>query len=471
MNAQLSSPLKALLLLGGSSVVSMAIGVVANKAYAVYVGPEGVGFWGLLQSVFNFSLIGFGLGISTNLVRLASAADSGLSLTAYRRAAWELYLVLVGALLIAFAVAREPIAQRFLSGASPEASLLLAGAVAMGFAMAIQISILNVLRQIRLIATINVFTSLAGATAGIVLVINLGEQGLPVALFIGQTFGFFIASFQVHQHFPRNLPAPNPLDTRTGRIELLRRGIPFTLSTLVGGGVQTILPLLVLYHLTKADVGYYRAVIAIGTIYLGFVQGSLAQDYYPRLASSAKEEVFGIFRQQSRLVLGLIIPGILVIQGFGIYALSLLFTPQFLPAIEILRWQLIGDVIKVLSFLMGFMVLARLSIKSYATAEVLAGLVLLTSFWFGTLWFGLSGIGASNLVAYGVYLGVLIILLHDWLPTYWFTQDLPIWLGAALLVALVGSTPGLWQPVIGLLVAGLWATGFYFARLRQPRHG
>jgi PST family polysaccharide transporter len=449
----------------------MAVGVLANKVYALYVGPEGLGYWGLLQSVFNFSLIGFGLGISTNLVRLASSAEESFSLPAYYRAAWELYLTLVALLAIIFFLARAPIAERLLAGAHPEEVFWVAGAVIFGFAMAIQVSTLNVLRQVRSIATINLLTSVCGASIGIAAVITWGERGLAMTLCLGQLAGFVLASLQVRRFFPPNIPVYSHPALGQKRLELLRRGIPFTAGTLIGGGIQVILPLLILYHLSKTDVGYFRAVQSITMIYLGFLQGSLSQDYYPRLAASSKEQVARVFRQQSLLVLGLIVPGILAVQALGPFVVKVLFTPQFLPGLEILRWQLVGDVVKVLGYLMGFMVLARLSIRSYALAEIIGGFSLAISVWFGAQWFGLFGVGASNLVAYGVYSGVLVYLLRDWLPADWATTHLPLWFLAVGLVALVGWLPGIWQAVVGVPLAGMWMMSFYFLRSRLIHHG
>lgn len=449
----------------------MAIGILANKVYALYVGPEGLGYWGLLQSVFNFSLIGFGLGISTNLVRLASSAEESFSLPAYYRAAWELYLALVALLAIVFFLARVPISERLLAGAHPEAVFWVAGAVIFGFAMAIQISTLNILRQVKSIAIINLLANICGASIGIAMVITWGERGLAVALCLGQLAGFALASLQVRRFFSPNLLVHNHLALGQKRFELLRRGIPFTASTLIGGGIQVILPLLILYHLSKTDVGYFRAVQSITTIYIGFLQSSLSQDYYPRLAASSKEQVSIVFRQQSLLVLGLIVPGILVIQALGPFVIKVLFTSQFLSSLEILRWQLVGDVVKVLGYLMGFMILARQSIRSYALAEIIGGFSLAISVWFGAQWFGLVGVGASNLVAYGVYSGVLVYLLREWLPRNWATTHLPLWFLAAALVALVGWLPGIWQAMAGIPLAGMWIMSLYFLRSRLIHDG
>ena len=52
---------------------------------------------------------------------------------------------------------------------------------------------------------------------------------------------------------------------------MLRFGLPYTASMLVGTGVVLVMPVLVLHVVGSASVGYYRAAATIGIAYLGFL--------------------------------------------------------------------------------------------------------------------------------------------------------------------------------------------------------
>src|SRR5450759_3758202 len=70
--------LKSTALVGGSSVINIAIGIIRTKAIAVLLGPAGFGLAGLYGSVSNLTQSVAGMGINSSGVRqIAEAVGSG----------------------------------------------------------------------------------------------------------------------------------------------------------------------------------------------------------------------------------------------------------------------------------------------------------------------------------------------------------------------------------------------------------
>jgi PST family polysaccharide transporter len=70
--------LKASALIGGSSVLNIAIGIVRTKAMAVLLGPAGFGLFGVYGSIANLTQCVAGMGINSSGVRqIAYAVGSG----------------------------------------------------------------------------------------------------------------------------------------------------------------------------------------------------------------------------------------------------------------------------------------------------------------------------------------------------------------------------------------------------------
>src|SRR5688572_22370057 len=70
--------LKSSALIGGSSAVNVAIGIVRTKAMALFLGPAGVGLLGLYSSVLDLTQAIAGMGVNSSGVRqIAEAAGSG----------------------------------------------------------------------------------------------------------------------------------------------------------------------------------------------------------------------------------------------------------------------------------------------------------------------------------------------------------------------------------------------------------
>src|SRR5215468_3830985 len=70
--------LKSSALIGGSSVLTIAIGIVRTKAMAVMLGPAGFGLMGLYGSIIDLALSVISMGVGSSGVRqIAHAAGSG----------------------------------------------------------------------------------------------------------------------------------------------------------------------------------------------------------------------------------------------------------------------------------------------------------------------------------------------------------------------------------------------------------
>ena len=65
-------------LIGGSSVLNIAFGIVRIKAMAMFLGPAGVGLMGLYGSIADLTHSAAGMGIPSSGVRqIAEAVGSG----------------------------------------------------------------------------------------------------------------------------------------------------------------------------------------------------------------------------------------------------------------------------------------------------------------------------------------------------------------------------------------------------------
>ena len=68
--------LKSSALIGGSSIVNIAIGIVRTKAMALLLGPEGFGLMGVYGSISNFAQCVASMGINSSGERqIAEAAE------------------------------------------------------------------------------------------------------------------------------------------------------------------------------------------------------------------------------------------------------------------------------------------------------------------------------------------------------------------------------------------------------------
>jgi enterobacterial common antigen flippase len=194
---------------------------------------------------------------------------------------------------------------------------------------------------------------------------------------------------------------------------LLRFGFPYTLSMIAGQLVQFLLPSLILHELGRDEVGFYRISSLIAVAYLGFLTGAMAQDYFPRLSAlQTDSEVKEVMNRQHQLVMSLCVPVILGALWLAPLLVPLLTSPAFTPSIRVLEWQLVGDVLKLSSWVMAFVVLARAGSAWFLLTELVAGVTSL----FASLWamrvFGLPGLGIAYVITYAGYWLIVAVGVH-----------------------------------------------------------
>ena len=105
--------------------------------------------------------------------------------------------------------------------------------------------------------------------------------------------------------------------------------------------------------------------------------------------------------------------------GLAPWVIHLLYSSDFAPAIEVLRWQILGDVLKVSSWPLGFIILAAGDGKTFLWVETLSFLLM------GGLIAGLSSsvglqiTGIAFFVMYVVYLPLVYSIAKRRIGFYW----------------------------------------------------
>src|SRR5208283_237784 len=349
---RMKSVFRATAILSSSSLATILFSVASAKITSVLLGPGGYGYLGLLQSLLGTGTLLLGMGVSTALVKegaVALSREDQQGVGSLREAGRLLSLLLGGvgaALLVLF---RIPIGRWMLGQAQHTGPALLVGtALTFTLLAATSTSTLNAHHRIKELAKAAVITSLLSNLATILLVWRLGVRGILPAVVLAATISLITVSYFVS----RNIEAPPISPTRGELVKssraLLRFGIPYMASLLVGTGVNLVMPSVILHTLGISAVGFYRASVAISVGYLGFMLAAMAQDYYPRVSALADhpDQLVDVVNQQHRLIMLVVAPIILVAVAITPYFVPIIYSAKFYPTVDLLEWQLIGDLFK-----------------------------------------------------------------------------------------------------------------------------
>jgi enterobacterial common antigen flippase len=461
----MKSILKATAVLSSASLISVLVGLILAKASATLLGPQGLGLMGLLQSLVGLAALIAGMGVSAGLVRAgakALAQQDERQAAALSSGAWLLCLTLGVPAALLLVLLRTPLSHMMLGGTEHSgAVVLMAPTLLLMLATLIQTSILNAHHRIGDLARVAVTSSVSGGILTVFFIWRWRAGGIAPGM-----LAVSVASWAVSYYYLRRLRSGASVavprrDARSAARELLRFGAPYTASMLVGGGVQLIIPALVLHTLGGDGVGFYRAATMISVTYLGFLLNAMAQDYYPRISAASDEPIVltQLINDQLRLVLLLSGPIILGMLALVPYLVPLVYSARFAPTSNLLEWQLIGDLFKFSAWTMSFVILARSGSKMFFITELFGGSCLLLSSWFGMRWFGLSGLGIGFILTCGLYLLLCWGITRRGLGLRWTTENKLLFLTFALAAIFIRALPyvGLhnFRTPVALSLAGL----------------
>jgi PST family polysaccharide transporter len=271
----------------------------------------------------------------------------------------------------------------------------------------VEAGIINGFHRVRRLAAVTGLTAVVSGGALVAGVWIAGTPGIGAGLLAGSIGAWVIATAASTGLVPEK---GAPADTTGAARRLAGIGVPYLASQLVGTGAQLLLPFLVLAMLSASDVGLYRAANTLSIAYLAFLLNAMAQDYYPRLSGAAgRAELTSMARTQLRLVMAIAVPVILVAIAVAPIAIEILYSNAFLPATTLLRWQLIGDLVKLPAWVISFVILARASGRRFLAVEAVGGVAFALLSWGGIAVFGLEGIGIAYLATYLVYFATVTL--------------------------------------------------------------
>jgi PST family polysaccharide transporter len=453
--------LKSTSIIGGASFINITIGVLRTKVLAVLLGPAGVGlaslYTGLMGTASTVATMGLG-PVGTRQIAEACSKDDTHAIRVARCALFwgTMFLACVGGLIVWFL--RSVLAVYALGNASYSVAVgWLAIGVALSVAGASQGALIQGMRRLGDIARLNVFGSAISTVLGIGILWRWGNAGLVAYILIAPT-----ASFVLGHIYVSRLPKIGaetvtlPELTREWKM-LLRLGIAMVGTGIVGSLMQLWIRIDVAKVLGAQSLGQYQAAWTISMQYVSFVLGAMGADYYPRLTGVIHDHKAAgrLVNEQTEIAMLLSAPVFIAMMTATPWVIHFLYAASFTPAIEILRWQVLGDVLKVASWPLGFVNLAAGDGVIFFSVESTVWLVAtgLISSLARTL--GLPITGIAYLAMYAIYLPLVYWLARRRIGFHWSRSALI--LSAATFSICIGvyiiTTLTPWGMVVGCVAS------------------
>ncbi len=397
--------IKTSILTAMSTVITVISAFVINKIVAIYAGPSGLALIGQLKD-FVTMLTNISNGAITQGIVKYTAEYETIE-KKQKIFSTSIIISLISSFIIATMLFGFSgyLSELILKNIQYSGVFLIFGATIFLFALnTILISILNGQKEIKKYVFVNIVNSIVALILTSLLVVKFNIQGALYALVINQSIVFFVtllfvlkSSWFKWEYFKQGVD-------KDSLIKLSKYSLMAITSAIAAPVSFLIIRNYIGENLGWDSAGYWQGIWYISSMYLLVVTTSLSVYYLPRLSEiqdkvELKKEIFSGYK----IIMPIVIVSALMIYLFKEYVILIAFDEKFMPMMELFKWQLIGDVIKIASWLLSYLMLAKAMTKVFIYTEVLFSVlfIFLSIFFVNT--YGLVGITYAFVLNYIFY--------------------------------------------------------------------
>ena len=390
-------------LMGGAALVCLIFGFIRNKAITVFLGPSGIGVYGLLNEYANAIGSIFSLGMGSTIVRQIAAAE-GAERPSHESASrrFAIKMAIIG--LVAGALLAWP--SCYLAfGNSANVSLYLIVSLSVPFMITslAWVAVLQGRGQTKEIARSQILSGGLSLLLSVGLVYCFGITGVIISLVL-------VPALSCVMLYARGLqPARQAVQQDGSQGVLLKAGLALVGSIAVTQLASHATRIIIVQSTGLDHVGYYQAALGIAGSIPAFIFTAMAVDYYPRIAAASDpEEVLLLTNRQIQAGTLLATPIFAGLILWGGPLLHLFYSAEFRPAEVVQGWMIWGVACRLVSWPIGYWLLAKAPAREIFIIESASALMgpILTIF--GLRLFGFAGVGAAQLVQAMLY-GIVVL--------------------------------------------------------------
>ena len=397
---------KASIWTAGSTLIKIGVGLLIVKLLAVSFGPSGVGQAGNFRQLITVLGVLSGAGIFNGITRYVAQYQQEPE--QLRKALGTSASIILGfstLLAVLFLLFAEPISAALFGYAKYQNVVRAVAFIQMGIAYAIFfLAILKGYRDAVGNALGVIGGSLFGVIGYVVCYLLGGYEGALAGLALVPALVVIPAGFILWRRKTIPLHYIKPMWDRALASNLGKFTIMALITSVTIPVAYVMMRNLLAKNYSWDDVGIWQGVSSISDAYLQFITASFTVYLLPTLSRlTNKQDISREILRSLRFVLpavALVSFSVWVLRDFAIW---LLFSSKFVAMRDLFAWQLVGDVLKVGSYVFGYLVIAKASLRFYILTEV-SQFILLVGF---SHWLipqnGALGAAQSYMATYIIY--------------------------------------------------------------------
>jgi polysaccharide transporter, PST family len=408
-------------------IIKMVTLLGINKILAVYVGPAGYAVLGQFQNAVQMITTFASGAINTGVTKFTAEyhEDEPKQRLVWRTAGT---IAFIGSVITSIIIAlfNRPLAAWFLKNAEFGGVFLWFAATLVLFTFnTLLLAIFNGKKEIGRYVIANIAGSLFALVVTAFMAVRFGLYGALIALAVYQSLSFFVTLLLCYKASWFKINYLWGGIDRQVAINLSK----YTAMALTSAVCLPISHILVRNHLGETlgwqAAGYWEAMWRLSAAYLMLVTTTLSVYYLPKLSELKDSNAIKLEILQGYKI---ILP-VAAASGLAMYFLrdliiSLLFTDEFYPMRKLFAWQIIGDTLKIGSWILAYLMLGKAMIKLFIISEIFFATSFVILTWIFTDFMGLEGVVVAHAVNYFVYWSAMTWFISTSLVSTVSTQEL-----------------------------------------------
>lgn len=381
-------------------------GFLVMKLVAVLAGPEGVAQLGQFMSLTSLLVVFAGGGVGAGVIKyIAEYRDDEGRLRLLLNSAFLFSLFSSLVMCVGVLTLSERITQWLLGDLRYQSLIVILAFAQIFVAMHnLMIAIINGMMDVKRLSAIHVVGAIIGVCAPLLLGYLFQLYGVLLSFLVAQASLLFVSFF----FFRRSAYFSWSFFVATYNSDMLKKLSRYSLMTLTSAllspAVQLIVRNMLADKFSWEQVGYWQAVSKVSEAYLLFITMAISVYYLPKLSAITDRGLFvAEIKAAFKYLIPVVVAAALVIYLVRDFITVVLFSDQFSGSLYLYAPQLLGDVIKIASFILSFIMLAKAMTKIFLLSEVVFSVMYVIWVYTLTKFFGLVGAMYAFVVNYAIY--------------------------------------------------------------------
>lgn len=358
-----------------ATLVRMMTGLVSVKVVAVALKPEGIALLGQLTS-FSMILLSISSGGIRNGItkHIAQYSGSPNKLRLFLSTGFWITLTLSVVCGLVLIVGAGYFSRTILKDPQYVSVFYIFGITIILYALNdLLVSVINGFREFKKYVLVNISGSVVGLVFTITLSYSFGIYGALISLVTYQSVVFLITLVMVAKSSWFQSTSFFGRFSKTAGTRLWSYSKMAIATAVVLPLSQWIVRNNIIEEVGTHNAGLWESMNRISNIYLMVITTSLSVYYLPKLASLKNDKEV---RSEILSVYKLLIPALILFSLLLIlcryYIINILFSNEFQGMQNLFAFQLLGDLLKMATWVLGYVLVAKAMTKTYIIVEILS---------------------------------------------------------------------------------------------------